>query len=724
MERLLIVSNRLPVSVERRRKKLTFIPSTGGLATGLASLKHFKKFLWIGWPGVSKERIKGEEKSITRKLRAKGCIPVFLDRRHIDNYYYGFCNKVLWPLFHYFPIYARYQNNYWESYKLVNQIFASTILKILKQDDIVWVQDYHLFLLPKLLKEKRPNTKIAFFLHIPFPSVEIFRLLPWREEILEGILGSDLIGFHTYDYVEHFLESVNQIFGFESVMGEIHQGDRISLVDAFPLGIDFDKYQSLAVSPQTKRELKKLQKRIRGRKVILSVSRLDYTKGILQRLEAYERFLEKHPEARGKVVFILVAVPSRMGVEEYQNLKRKIDETVGHINGRHSSIDWTPVWYMYRSLTPAMLSAYYRISDVALITPLRDGMNLIAKEFVVSKIDKKGVLILSEFAGASRELGEAIIVNPNDRESLADAIKEGLSLPETEQKKRIEVMQNRLKRYDIKRWVRDFMDRLEKIKAIQKSFEIKLLTQTSLKQIKTKYNSAKKRLLLLDYDGTLVPFASKPHEAVPDKELLRILKKLATNPQNKVVIVSGRDRFSLEKWFGRVSVSMVAEHGIWIKENGEKWQTIETLDKHWKEKIKELLEHYVDRTPGSFIEEKEFSLAWHYRNVPQDLAEVRVKELKEALFHLTANLDLSVLDIKKGLEVKNSSINKGRAVSHWLKRRWNFILAMGDDTTDENIFEVLPNTAITIKIGLAISRAKFNIRSFRDARKILRMLLK
>jgi len=728
LSRLLIVSNRLPISIVKREGKLCFQGSAGGLATGLGSFYKSYESLWIGWPGVTLEKISKEEKEeIGEKLTAESCYPIFLPQKDFENHYYGFCNKTIWPLFHYFPLYTIHDENFWEAYKRVNEAFCDVVAKIAEPKDIIWVHDYHLMLLPKLIREKLQDTTIGFFLHIPFPSFEIFRLLPYRKEILEGLLGADLIGFHTYDYCRHFFHSVSRILGYEHSFGQITADKRVIRVDTFPMGIDYERFAGTRDNPEVQKEISSIREKagkVEERKIILSIDRLDYTKGIPQRLEAFDLFLENNPEYKEKVAMILVANPSRTGIEHYMEIKKQVDELVGKINGKHGTISWMPIWYLYRFLSFNPLVALYNIADVAFVTPLRDGMNLIAKEFIATKTDGKGVLILSEMAGATNELGEAITVNPNDKEEVAEAIKEALEMPDEEQIERNSIMQKRLKRYNVMRWASDFMERLHQIKEIQQELQARRLSYEMTKKLISDYLKSNKRLILLDYDGTLVYFAKKPEKAKPDEKILRLLEALAEAPKNEVVIISGRDKETLEKWFGGLNVGLVAEHGVWIKEKKEeKYEMLEPLRDDWKEEIRSILELYVDRTPGSFIEEKEFSLVWHYRKADPELASMRARELKDALLHLVANLNLGVLEGSKVMEIKSAGINKGMITLHWLsKEKWDFILAIGDDWTDEDIFAVLPEAAYSIKVGLGPSQARFNLDSVTDVRFLLEEL--
>jgi trehalose 6-phosphate synthase/phosphatase len=725
MSRLLVISNRLPISVTRVRNELRFNRSVGGLATGLESFYKSCKSLWIGWPGTTWETAKDAKHDIEKKLMTGNCHPVFLSKRQIEQYYYGFSNKTVWPLFGYFPSYAIYKEAFWKVYVEVNKAFCETVVKIAQPDDRIWIHDYHLMLLPKLIREILPQATIGFFLHIPFPSFEIFRLFPWRAPLLEGILGADLVGFHTYDYVRYFLDSVHRILGYEHTFGQLTPGNRVVKVDAFPMGIDYERFARAPHNPDVQKEMKRIRKKVGKRKTILSVDRLDYTKGIVQRLEAFYLFLRNNPEYRKKTTFILVAVPSRIKVEHYRLLKRQLDELVGRINGKYGTIDWIPVWYLYRSLPFHKLVALYSVADIALVTPLRDGMNLIAKEFIATKNDGRGVLILSEMAGAAQELGETLIVNPNDKDELIKALKYALTMPAEEQRERNKILQKRLQRYNVTRWAQDFMDGLSAAKKLQQERNARKLVARIRKNLIDHYAKSAYRLILLDYDGTLVPFRERPQKARPDTELLTLLQALTQHPQNEVVIISGRSKGTLDQWFGDLTVDLVGEHGAWIKEKERVWQIIEPLKKEWKEQIKPTLELYVDRTPASFIEEKEFSLIWHYRKVDPELASVRTKELENLLLHITTNLPLEVVKGNKVIEVKNAGIHKGRAVLHWIsKKKWDFILAIGDDVTDEDMFAVLPESAHSVKVGLDPSQAKFNVDSVTDVRLLLKQLVR
>lgn len=722
MGKLIIVSNRLPVTVSKKKSKFSFQPSVGGLVTGISSLDMSQEQIWIGWPGItlSGYSTKSDSIELKEKLSEENYLPVFLKHKDFENYYQGFCNEIIWPLFHYFVQYANYEKKYWDSYKRVNEAFSKEVLEVANEDDVIWIHDYHLMLLPELIREKLPKVKIGFFLHIPFPSSEIFRLIPWCSEILEGLLGSDLIGFHTFDYARHFLESVRRVLGYEHTLGQITLGNHAVKVDTFPMGIDYQKFSQAPAKKEVQSSIAKLREAIKeDYKVVLSIDRLDYTKGIPERLEAIDYFLDRNPNYIEKVVFIVVAVPSRIDVEHYKLLKDQVDNLAGRINGKHGTIGWTPIWYMFRSFDFNDLTALYSVADILFLTPLRDGMNLVAKEYVATRKNEDGVLILGEMAGTAKELGEALIINPNDLEGTSNALKQAITMPIDEQKRRMKSMQGRLERYDVKRWAQDFMDRISQIKDVQKQLISKGLSPSRRNKMIENYKRSKNALFLLDYDGTLMPFNERPEKVKPDRELKNILRTLSRNSKNHIVIISGRDRKTLDKWVSSLSNGLVAEHGVWIKEKNS-WETIELLSDEWKAEIKPILEVFVDRTPGSFIEEKDFSLVWHFRKVDPALAIVRVGELKDVLLHITANLNVGVLEGNKVVEVKDTGVNKGKATMHLLsKSKWDFILSIGDDWTDEDIYEVLPEWANSIKVGFGPTKARFNLPSYREVRKLL-----
>lgn len=735
MNRIHILSNRLPFNARKIDNDFKLTPSVGGLATGMKSIYKEYNGSWIGWPGLSIEQLQdGDKEKIDVALRKENCVPVHLSDSEINKYYEGFSNKTIWPLFHYFNEFIEYEYENWKAYVEVNQKFADAALAVLEEGDTIWVHDYQLLLVPQMIKEKRPDVTIGFFLHIPFPSYEVFRILPWRNELILGMLGADLIGFHTYDYERHFFSCVRRLFGLEINFNQIHTENRILMADAFPMGIDYEKFEksSVEVTQRLNREKSELQIELEKyflmsthRKLILSIDRMDYTKGIPNRLRAFSIFLEKYPQYQGQVSLVMLAVPSRGQVEQYIKLKKTVDELVGQINGKFGKVNYTPIWYFYRSMPFENLIELYNFSDVGLITPVRDGMNLVAKEYVASRVNKSGVIILSEMAGVSKEMGEALIINPNNLQEIADSIHEAITMPVAEQRERMDIMQKRLRRYDVFKWASEFVKTLEKVKDIQQNFNAKRVTASVQSSIVENYKKAKTRAIFLDYDGTLSGFKTNPQAASPDEEVHEIIKALTADPNSEVTIISGRDRDTLEKWFEGHNINLIVEHGVWTKVKGEQWKMLYQISDEWKENIRPTLENFVDRTPGSFIEEKNYSLVWHYRKSELEQGVLRANELKDELTNLIANHNLEIMEGNKVIEVKSGGINKGTAALRFIgDRKFDFILAIGDDWTDEYMFKELPEKSVTVKVGLVNTAANYKVESVASVRKLLKALVK
>lgn len=722
----IIVSNRLPISVSKEDGKLVFTSSSGGLATSMSSVvEEDIDTFWIGWPGISSDELTVSDKAlITRRLKKLGCRPVFLNDEEIKAFYGGYCNNTIWPLFHYFQSVAEYNDAYWAAYQKVNRLFQKAVLTETKAGSTIWIHDYHLMLLPALIRRSRPKASIGFFLHIPFPSYEIFRLLPKRREVLHGLLGADMLGFHIYDYARHFLNSVSRILGYEDHGGLVEVDDRIIKVETFPLGIDYEKFADAVHEPEVRRQIRMIKKSYPGQKIILSVDRLDYTKGIVQRLNAYELLLRENPSLHKKVMLLAVIIPSRTDVRVYQRLKNEIEQTIGRINGRYGTSNWTPIVYQSKNLPFEQIVAHYAAADVALVTPLRDGMNLVSKEYVAVKQHGDGVLILSEMAGAMDELQESVHVNPNDIVYIKDAMLRALTMSPREKKKRLKVMQQRLIANSVHTWATDFLEQLDEVKRLQNEQSDKLLDAKSLKSLLGAFNRSAKRLIILDYDGTIQKFFKSPDPrlARPSPSLLRLIKKLATQRGTKLCIVSGRSRQALDLWFRDLPISLVAEHGAWVKEGGKWLHTKNTFTGH-KPQLLRILRHYDRRTVGSHIEEKDYSLVWHYRNVPPELAYVRNVRLKRELDRLLDGTGIAAHYGNKIIEVKPKVVNKGVAVRKLLADNpADFIMCIGDDYTDEDMFQALPGDAYTMRVGLGRTNAHFRLPAISSVLNLLKNL--
>ena len=731
MAKNIIVSNRLPVQITKLENSYVFNTTSGGLATGMDSVHQGKNSLWIGWPGIACDSIDDDSyKPLINSLKKLNYYPVSLNKKEIDDFYYGLPNKCIWPLFHYFIEFSRFDEKYWDSYVEINKKFSEIVINNTEKGDIVWIHDYQLLLCPKMIKDIRPDVTIGFFLHIPFPSFEIFRIFPWRVQLIEGILGADLIGFHTYDYQRHFLSSVKRILKYEVSFNKVSLPSREVTVNTFPMGIDYNKFHDAANDhmDQKNKERSELKKQLElhrkgddGGKLILSIDRLDYTKGVINRIKAFDVFLTDHPEYREKVRLVMLTVPSRSDVPEYKKLKKETDEIVGRINGKHATVNWTPIWYYYRAMDFEDLIDLYMTSDIAMISPVRDGMNLVAKEFIATRVNLDGVLILSEMAGASKELFEALLVNPFDLNSMADSIYKALTMSLDEQKERNRSMQKRLRRYTVQRWANEFMRALNSVIKIDDTHTIKIETAQKI-NIKKSFENSSKKLIIIDYDGTLVEFNENPELAIPDENLINLIKDLNKKTDTHVAIVSGRDKKFLNKWFGKIPITLIAEHGHYQKVNNEDWTNKLKVSNLWMEDLIPLFETFTDRTPGTFIEKKKNSLVWHYRKSDPELASDRVVEFKTVLTSLISE-ELQVLDLNKAIEIISVRINKGVAISELFKNNYDFIICMGDDISDEYMFNTLPEDSFSIKVGNKNTNAKYYIQNPLEVRKLLRSII-
>ena len=727
--RLIVVSNRLPFQLLERNKKVMLKESDGGLVSALKSYFDSKENdttekWWFGSAEFPEKRW-NKFKESNKKNGAFEVEPLFIDSKVYDKFYNGFCNATLWPLFHYVPSFVEYDEKTFKCYEEVNRIFADKLLEFLQPNDVLWIHDYQLMLLPGMIREQRPDATIGFFLHIPFPSFEIFRLLhrPWKEKIVHGLLGADLVGFHTHEYVQHFLKTVQMVTGFDHQFRTISVDDRIVKAELFPLGIDFEKFHNSAKIPKVAEVKEGIYQGFAGKKVIFSVDRLDYTKGITHRLSGFERFLEMYPEWKEKIVFILVVVPSRQIVTKYGERRKMIEQQVGSLNGRFSTLKWQPIIYRYAQLSFAELCALYQASDLGLITPLRDGMNLVAKEYVACR-EEQGVLILSELAGAANELSEAVLVNPFDKTEVAQAILTGLTMPVAEQRTKIQILQKRLKEYTVLHWVNDFLKQLDEVKEDQKNRETRHITSSELKTIGEKFKRADRRHLFLDYDGTLVPYTRHPRLAIPDKDLLNLLTMLSSDTKTDATIISGRDSKTLDDWFHNLPVNLVAEHGAAIRKKDGSWRYEKEIDQSWKPIIRPTMELFTQRSPGAFIEEKNHTLAWHYRNVNPELGFIRSRELLDNLHHLLRNSPMQLIDGNKVIEVRMAGIDKGTVAKKMLEEdTYDFIMAVGDDKTDEDMFRALADKAVTIKIGTGHTNAHYNLSNYTEVISLLNKLL-
>ncbi len=713
-QRVVVVSNRLPVTLKRTGESWQTRKASGGLATAMEPILEKSNGIWIGWSGEASGINDDKRAQLVENWATQHRYhAVDLDPLIAHGFYEGIANQALWPLFHHFPSLMRFDPEDWKAYVKANQTFCDEIVKHLHPNDLVWVHDYHLMLLPQMLRQAAPDVAVGFFLHVPFPSSSVFRILPRREELLRGMLGADYVAFHTHRYLQNFRTSLLRLLGLGSQMDRVEVDRRTVRLDALPIGIAPWQFSDLLTRNEaTKKRLADLKERFSYRKLILGVDRLDYTKGIPERLRAYMRFLEASPEWRGKVVFIQIAVPSRERVPKYSSLRKEVDQLVGQINGDWSTPDWSPIIYLRRNLPQSELAALYAAADVALVTPLRDGLNLVAKEYVACKSSGDGVLILSEFAGAAAEMGEALLVNPYDEEGMSDAIGRALSFSATESRDRMLALYRRVHKNDVFAWGNRFIGNLKVARRARSQRSHDEPRPLSTEPVVQAFHQAQTRLMLLDYDGTLAPYASLPQNAVPTPLLIGLLEKLAHDDKTTTALVSGRSRSDLEQWFGGIAhLWLAAEHGAVVRSPGSpEWERAHpNSSNEWKGRVYPILEHFVARTPGSFIEEKEFSLVWHYRMADPEFGDWLANDLVANLEQMLAESPVRAVKGQKTVEVKLIWANKGEVYSRLLQSGLNpdFILAAGDDATDEDLFAQLPPTAWTIHVGRNRSRARF-----------------
>jgi trehalose 6-phosphate synthase/phosphatase len=642
----------------------------------------------------------------------------------VKRYYEGYANGVLWPAFHYLLGQLPLESADWAVYEAVNHRFADAIAERHQPGDQVWIHDYQLLRVPALLRARIPDARIGFFLHIPFPSSEVFRTLPQRERLLEGMLGADLIGFHTSSYMRHFATAALRLLGASCDVDRLSWRSREVRLGVFPMGVDAEAFAADAAQPAIDTEVAELR-RDPSVRMLLGIDRLDYTKGIPRRLLAFERLLERHPELRGSVRLVQVAVPSREHVRAYKSFRRQNDELIGRIHGAFATPHWVPVNWMYRELTREELIGLYRAADVMLVTPVRDGMNLVAKEFVACRADEDGVLVLSELAGAAAELAEAIQVNPFDVDGTASAFYRALTMSADERRSRMRGLRQRVFRNDVHRWVRRFLGALEASEASEDARSTAPSAPAAVARLLAEVRGVADLLLLLDYDGTLVPFASTPDLARPDGALLELLGALAARPRTRVHVVSGRKRETLEHWLGALPIGLHAEHGFWSRPAGGAWTSASIQAGEWRKQVLAIMEQAAANTPGSLVEEKTVGLTWHFRGADPEFGPRQAKELQVHLTDMLANAPVEVLPGAKIIEVRPHGVNKGLAVPAALVGAppGTRVVALGDDRTDEDLFAALPPGGIAIHVGPSPSRAPWRLPGVDEARAFLRSLL-
>ncbi|KAL9659361.1 hypothetical protein QQ045_024167 [Rhodiola kirilowii] len=734
-QRLLVVANRLPVSAVRRgEESWTLEMSAGGLVSALLGVKEFEA-RWIGWAGVNVPDEPGQ-RSLSKALAEKRCIPVFLDEEIVHQYYNGYCNNILWPLFHYLGLpqedrlaTTRSFQSQFAAYKKANQMFADVVNEHYEEGDVVWCHDYHLMFLPKCLKEYNSSMKVGWFLHTPFPSSEIHRTLPSRSELLRSVLAADLVGFHTYDYARHFVSACTRILGLEGTPEGVEDQGRLTRVSAFPIGIDSDRFIRALEVPQVKEHIEELKERFAGRKVMLGVDRLDMIKGIPQKILAFEKFLEENPNWRDKVVLLQIAVPTRTDVPEYQKLTSQVHEIVGRINGRFGTLTAVPIHHLDRSLDFHALCALYAVTDIALVTSLRDGMNLVSYEFVACQDVKKGVLILSEFAGAAQSLGAgAILVNPWNITEVAASIGQALNMTAEEREKRHKHNFTHVTTHTAQEWAETFVSELNDtvVEAQLRTKEVPPLLPVH--DAIDRCVHAKNRLIILGFNATLTEPVDSPGRRGGNQikemdlklhpELKEPLLALCRDPNTTIVVLSGSDRTVLDENFGEYNMWLAAENGMFLRPTKGSWMTTmpEHLNMEWVDSVKHVFEYFTERTPRSHFELRETSLVWNYKYADVEFGRLQARDMLQHLWTgPISNASVDVVQGSKSVEVRAVGVTKGAAIdrilgeivhSKSLETPIDYVLCIGHFLgKDEDVYSFFEPELPTDSIG-GIPRSK------------------
>lgn len=706
----IFVSNRLPFSIDAKTGDLQ--RGSGGLVSALLGVSLDEPFAWMGFE-TNEKNLKPLRKRAAEVNSNLQCHPVLIPKKTYEQYYDGFSNDILWPLFHYEGHLAVFNRENWEAYLEANRLMAEEILKIANPQDTVWIHDFHFLMLPQFLRAKNPKLKIGFFLHIPFPSAEVFRQLPVREEVLRALSHCDLIGFHEHSYLRHFLVCLKAILGIDATVFKADIGDHTLHLGVYPISIDSEHFVQKAQSPEVAAQTEAYRHMSPVPYVILGVDRLDYTKGLELKLRGFQRALKKYPELVGKVSFLQVAVPTRQKVPYYAKIKRDIDQLVGGINGEFAQPHYTPVNYIFNSVEETKLLALYRRANVALVTSKRDGMNLVAMEYVMAQdLESAGVLILSEFAGASSFLGDALIVNPWDVDAIADALFKAYHMSLEERRERLGNMQEVLSRYSATKWAEGFLKDLDDTEKDSES-PVFFLSPRKLdwpSKFTKNIERHEKIRIVLDYDGTLVSLNRKPERAI----LLEKTKSILASLKDKVeiIIVSGRSRDFLDQQLGDLHLQMVAEHGAFCKEARGEWKNCIASDvSSWYSQVDKMMSSYAERVPMSFVERKEAGLVWHFRESPSDFAEFQAKKLDDELQVGLANSPVTVCMGSKIVETKATECNKGHFLRMLLQNSSpdTLYICIGDDRTDEDMFRVLGDRGVSIKVGGEKTQARYRL---------------
>ncbi|KAI3940512.1 hypothetical protein MKW98_024919 [Papaver atlanticum] len=778
-ERMIIVGNQLPLLAHRRSDGGGWNFSWDEDSLLLQLKDGLGEDVEVIYVGCLREEIDPSEQDDVAQtlLETFKCVPAFLPPDLFTRFYHGFCKQHLWPLFHYMlplspDLGGRFDRSLWQAYVSVNKIFADKVMEVINpDDDFVWVHDYHLMVLPTFLRKRFNRMKLGFFLHSPFPSSEIYRTLPVRDELLRALLNSDLIGFHTFDYARHFLSCCSRMLGlaYQSKRGYIgleYYGRTVS-IKILPVGIHMGQLRSVMNLPETESRVAELMDTFKGQTVLLGVDDMDIFKGISLKLLAMEQLLMQHLHWRGKVVLVQIANPARGRGRDVQEVQSETYSTAERINAKFGRPGYKPVILIDTPLQFYERISYYMIAECCLVTAVRDGMNLIPYEYIIcrhgnEKLDvalqvnpstlKKSMLVVSEFIGCSPSLSGAIRVNPWNIDAVAEAMDSALGVPESEKQLRHEKHYRYVSTHDVGYWAHSFLQDLERscrdhlrrrcwgigfglgfrVIALDPNFR-----KLSVEHIVSAYKRTKNRAILLDYDGTMMPQTSI--NKIPNPEAIGFLNSLCRDPKNVVFLVSGRDKTTLTEWFSTCEkLGIAAEHGYFARLNqDEDWETcVNVADFDWKQTAEPVMKLYTETTDGSTIETKESALVWHYQYADPDFGSCQAKELLDHLESVLANEPVSVKSGQHIVEVKPQGVSKGLVAERLLSTMQrkgmlpDFVLCIGDDRSDEDMFEVITSAVegpslspvaevFACTVGQKPSKAKYYLE---DTTEIVRML--
>ncbi|HLE78215.1 MAG TPA: bifunctional alpha,alpha-trehalose-phosphate synthase (UDP-forming)/trehalose-phosphatase [bacterium] len=708
---LILVSNREPYLHRHEDGRVVVDRPAGGLVAALDPVMQAVSGTWIAWGAGDADAAVADGSG---RIRVPPEAPAYTLRRvqmtpsQVRSYYYGYANQALWPLCHLAMDKARFRRGHWKGYQDVNRLFADATLDEAGRsgEPIVWLQDYHLALCPRYLRQAIPELFVTHFWHIPWPGWDAFQICPQRGELLDGLLGNDLIGFQRPRFADNFMDCVGRELGarVDREEGTIEYQGRIIHVGAFPISVDYAAIDAAARSAECEEWMERFTRRygLDSRAMILGVDRLDYTKGIPERLRAFDVFLRRHRQFRGRVVFVQKSAPSRTQIRAYRELQDEVEGQIASINGKYGTADWQPVVYLPRPLPPAGMAALYRLAGVCIVSSLQDGMNLVAKEYIAAQVDRSGVLLLSELTGARRELPWALSINPFDREGVADAIRRALAMPPARRRERMDHMRVYVADHDIYEWVADCTAAAGRV--LGSRGRTRWLAD-HLEDIRDRVR-VRPPVLLLDFDGTLAPIVGEPARAAMPASTSAALQRILRGGV-PVAIVSGRRLDDVRRRVGIDGVTYIGNHGLEVAGPGFAWvhpeaeaarSQVAVFTRRVRERLRDV--------PGVIIEDKQLTAAVHYRAVPRPrIEDVRMAVLEEASALASGNLVVHAG--KEYLEVRPAvSWGKGTAALAELRRiageEWPSRVCpiyIGDDRTDEDAFLVLRGPAVTVRVG-------------------------